>query len=160
MYSERPVRGCSLLFQLVLLLSLLWSLVWFVGTLVLLIVKYFSLPFPGAAFPVEVVASFLVIVVHFLGFFWGRAGNLCEQIGKIGMSLFFFFLCILGSIYFMWFQSYIMKLDVALSCVYLLINCFTLLLGIWAIYVASVQASAPFAFLETNGKVKNSKKVK
>lgn len=160
MHNERPVGGCSLLFQLILLISFGWSLVWFIATLTLLVIKYTTLPFPVFAFPAEVAAAALVLIVQFIGFSFGKAGNLCEEMRKIGLSLLFLILCAVGSIYYMCFQSYVLKLDVVFSSVYLGINCLAVFLGLWAMRVTSIKGAAPFYIFGRVNRTKNTKKSK
>lgn len=160
MYSDRPAGGASLVFHLLLYLSFFWSLVWWVTTIVLLLIKWSKFPFINGALIIEIISSILVFIVNFLGVTFAKGGNLLEEVRTIAMSLAFLIIALGGAIYFMWFQSYVMRLDLIVSAVFLGINGFTLFGGIWAIYKASLPALAPSYLFEKNSKGNESKKWK
>eukprot|EP00796_Vickermania_ingenoplastis_P007211 gene7211-5068_t len=143
MFSDRPVGGASLLFHVFLLISLAWAGIWFAVTVSLLGLKGSKLPFSPAALPLEIIACVLVTIVDFLAFLFGKQGNLTEEVKTIALSLAFLLVSLCGALYFMWFQSYVMRLDLAFSAIFLGINALTIFSGIWAIHQASSQAVLP-----------------
>lgn len=160
MYDGRPVGGASLLFHLLHLFSLIWSMVWLIVTITLLGIKGAKLPFTPGALPIEIISSVLVIVVNFVGCSFAKAGNLTEEIKTIAISLAFFVVAIGGIVYFMWFQSYVMILDLALSAVFLGVNGILVFSGVWAIHQASIQALAPSYLVAKSSGAHESKKEK
>lgn len=160
MYDGRPVGGASLLFHVLHLASLSWSIVWLVVSITLLGIKGANLPFTPGALPIEIISSILVVVVNYVGCVFAKAGNLKEEIKALAISLAFFVVAIGGALYFMWFQSYVMKLDLVFSSVFLAINGVLVFSGIWAIHQASLQALAPSYLLGKAGGTKEKKKEK
>lgn len=154
MYSDRPVGGASLLFQLLLLSSVGWSFIWLLLTVSLLGYKGDKLFYSTTSLVLDIISCVLTVVVNIFGFRLGVRGNLTEEIKTIAVSLLFFFIAGCGAFYFMWFQSYVMKLDLAFSACFLGINVITVIGGIWAIRQASLQALAP-SYLVGVGSKKN-----
>lgn len=128
--SERVVGGASFSFQLLLLGSLGWGIVWVLLTVGLLVFKATALPFPPAALPMEIVACVLAVIVNSVGCITAIRGNLTEEGTTIFMGLFLIIVAGVGALYYMWLQTYVLRLDLFFSAIFLAINCLTLLLGI------------------------------
>lgn len=116
--EERAVGGASFAFQLLILCSLGWSAIWLILTVSFLIYKATILPFPPAAFPMEIIASFLVLGVEVIASLIGTKGNLTEDASTIVVSIGLLIVSAVGAFYFMWLQTYVMMLDLAFSAVF------------------------------------------
>jgi transmembrane protein 216 len=119
MHTARGKGGASFPLQLTLHLSRLFSVPWWLLTLALLIYKGVILPFPTAALPMEIVGSALVLMVHWVACDMGKKGNLTESPRLLLVSMLLMACATFGAIYFMWLQTYVMRLDLAFSAVFL-----------------------------------------
>lgn len=149
--------GASFLFQLLLLFSVGWCVLWWMLTLGFLIFKAIYLPFPPAALPMEIVASVLVVVIDVFGVLIGVRGNKTENIMTLVLSAFLIAVAAVGAIYYMWLQTYVLMLDLAFSAIFLGINALTVLLAMWAAQNASRHAKIPTLKLEISGTQKERK---
>lgn len=120
MHSARGKGGASFPLQIFLHLSRWFSFPWFIVTLSLLIYKGVKLPYPqSAALPLEIVSSFLVLVLHWVAVNVGKKGNLTEGARLLLLSIALHAVILFGIIYFMWLQTYVMRLDLGFSATYL-----------------------------------------
>ncbi|KAG5493835.1 hypothetical protein JKF63_01667 [Porcisia hertigi] len=140
--------GASFSFHLLLLLSIGWAAIWWITTLGLLIFKAFYLPFPPSALPMEIIASFFVLLVNSFGVLIGLRGNKMENGSTLVTSAVFLAIAAVGAIYYMWLQTYVLMLDLAFSATYLGINGFAVLFGLWATRNVVRLARVPAFHLE------------
>ncbi|CUI14653.1 membrane-associated protein, putative [Bodo saltans] len=120
MHSARGKGGASFPLQIFLHLGRFFSVPWFVITLALLIYKGVKLPFPqDVALPLEIVSSFLVMAIHWVAVNVGIKGNLTESPRLLLLSILLNAVILFGIIYFMWLQTYVMRLDLGVSATYL-----------------------------------------
>ncbi|EPY33148.1 transmembrane protein [Strigomonas culicis] len=141
--AERTIGGASFPFQLMLVVSMGWSVVWLLLTFSFLIFKATVVPFPPAALPMEIIACFLVLVVQVVAALLGMRGNLTEDASTILISLLLLAIVAVGAIYYMWLQTYVMMLDLAFSAILLGCNGLTLLCGVWAAQRAVTRSKIP-----------------
>ncbi|CAC9536688.1 Predicted membrane protein [Leishmania donovani] len=146
--SGSTTGGASFPFHLQLLTSIGCAAIWWIVTLGLLIFKALYLPFPPAALPMEVVASFLVLLVNAFGVFIGMRGNKMESTSAIVISTVLLSIAAVGAIYYMWLQTYVLMMDLAFSATYLGINGVAILLGFWATQSVARLAQVPVFKLE------------
>lgn len=137
MQSSRGKGGASFPLQLMLLISLGFAPVWLIITIALLIYKATVLPYADYAFGLEVVAPVLFFIVHFLSFKFGTRGNLTESLPILVVALILMLITSFGSIYYMWLQTYVLRLDLGISAASLGINGLTVLLYLVALRNAS-----------------------
>lgn len=130
MHTARGKGGASFPLQLMLHVGRLFSIPWFLLTLSLLIYKGTVLPFPEAALPMEIIASALVLLVHWVACSTGKHGNLTESPRMLLLSMFLMACATFGAFYFMWLQTYVMRLDLAFSAVFLGFNGLALVLSV------------------------------
>ncbi|CCW60533.1 unnamed protein product [Phytomonas sp. EM1] len=145
-YPEKSIGGGSLLFQVTLFCTLAWSVVWFLLTFSFLIFKASILPFPLAALTMEIVSTFLVLVVELLSVITGIRGNLTECRTTIVVSNILLFVGGIGAFYYMWLQTYVMMLDLAFSAILLGVDALTFLSGFWALH-NTFRRQAGWAFM-------------
>lgn len=140
------------------MVSIGWAGAWWLLTLGFLIFKALYLPFPPAALPMEIVASFLILAVNIFAFLMGVRGNKSENVAAIAISALLLVISAVGAIYYMWLQTYVLMLDLAFSAIYLGINAFSAILALGAAHSASRLARAPVFKLEVDNAVANKKK--
>ncbi|ORC93481.1 uncharacterized protein TM35_000013580 [Trypanosoma theileri] len=133
----------SLCFQLLLYCCCGWSCIWFIVTLSLLIYKGTVLYFPPAAQPMEIVSSFLLLMVDVAAFFLGSRGNITEETTPMIFSIILLLVAVLGAMYYMWFQTYVMMLDLAFSATLLAFNGLGLLAGFYGLQAILLAKRAP-----------------
>jgi transmembrane protein 216 len=120
MHSARGKGGASFPLQVFLHLSRWFSFPWFLVTLALLIYKGVNLPYPqDVALPIEIVAAFLVLVVQWIAVNVGKKGNLTESPRLMLLSIVLLVIVLFGIVYFMWLQTYVMRLDLGVSATFL-----------------------------------------
>ncbi|KAH9577189.1 hypothetical protein LSM04_008961 [Trypanosoma melophagium] len=135
--------GGSLCFQLLLYCSCGWSCVWFIVTLSLLIYKGTLLYFPPAAQPMEIVSAFLLLMVDLAACIIGSRGNVTEETTSMILSIILLLVAVLGAMYYMWFQTYVMMLDLAFSATLLGFNGLGVLTGLYGVQGILFAKRAP-----------------
>ncbi|XP_032378131.1 transmembrane protein 216 [Etheostoma spectabile] len=125
MAMHRPGRSAnvsvlsSVTFQLLLKLTAVYFVFYFLFTLGLIIRKSLVLPYPVDALVYDVCLLLLLAVLDFLHFFCGVKGNLTESEHYILANLIVTGTTILLTIYFLVWQTYVMRADVIISSVLL-----------------------------------------
>lgn len=137
MQSSRGKGGASFPLQLMLLFSVAFAPVWLIITNSLLIYKITVLPYADYAFGLEFVAPFLFLGVHLMSYKFGTRGNLTESLPILAVALLLMLIATFGSIYYMWLQTYVLRLDLGISATSLGINGLTALLYLVAMRNAS-----------------------
>jgi len=107
----------SLLFQIVTFFNL-----WFLGffsilELAALFFKRVYLPYPPSYLACDVILIILSLLVEFLRIHLSRNGNLTERQIPILASLAFSFTSVLGSVYILLWQTYVLRLEIIFSCI-------------------------------------------
>ncbi|XP_044050464.1 transmembrane protein 80-like isoform X2 [Siniperca chuatsi] len=120
-----PGRSASVLssvtFQLLLKLTTIYFVFYFLFTLGLIIRKSLVLSYPVDAVVCDVSLLFLLAALEFLHFFCGVKGNLTESEGYILANLIVTGTTILLTVYFLVWQTYVMWADVFISSVLLVV---------------------------------------
>lgn len=106
----------------------------------------------------EIVASFLVLLVNTFGVLIGMRGNKTEGTSAIVISAVLLSIAAVGAIYYMWLQTYVLMMDLAFSATYLGINCVAILLGFWATQSVTRLARVPAFKLEVESGRREKKK--
>ncbi|XP_031138759.1 transmembrane protein 80-like [Sander lucioperca] len=109
----------SVTFQLLLKLTTVYFVFYFLFTLGLIIRKSLVLPYPVDALVCDVCLLFLLAALDFLHFFCGVKGNLTESERYILANLIVTGTTILLTIYFLVWQTYVMRADIIISSVLL-----------------------------------------
>ncbi|GET92160.1 hypothetical protein, conserved [Leishmania tarentolae] len=156
--SGYTTGGASFSFHLLLFMSIGWASIWWIVTVSLLIFKALHLPFPPAALPMEIVASFLVLLVNAFGVLIGIRGNKTENTSTIVISATLLAISAVGAIYYMWLQTYVLMMDLAFSAFYLGVNGIAILLGFWATQSVARLARVPIFKLEAESGKSEKKK--
>ncbi|XP_028286260.1 transmembrane protein 80-like [Parambassis ranga] len=109
----------SVTLQVLLNLTTVYFSFYFLFTLGLIIRKSLELSYPADALVCDVCLLFLLAALEFLHFFCGVKGNLTENEGYIIGNLILTGASILLTVYFLVWQSYVMRADVIISSILL-----------------------------------------
>ena len=112
----------SLFLQLLLITCAIFCPMWWILTLALLIYKAIILPYPPTALGLEITCSLLVWLVQIGAVNQGKRGNLTENIPTLAVGVLLIFVTVCGATYYMWFQTYVMMLDLGFSATLLALN--------------------------------------
>jgi transmembrane protein 216 len=130
--QNRP-SAASFPLQLLLLTTVWTSPVWFCITLGLTIYKGILLPFPPAALPLEIIGVVALQMVQVFAFQAAKRGNLTETFAYLALGILLLIMTCGGLTYFMWFQTYVMQLDLAISAMFLALNGLSVLFCVGAL---------------------------
>jgi transmembrane protein 216 len=132
--------SASLLLQLLAITSAVYCPCWFILTLALLIYKATWLPYPPTALGFEIASSLLVWLIEIGAVKQVKAGNLTENTAILATGIGLKVLTCVGAIYYMWLQTYVMKLDLGFSATLLALDCSAIIVG--AFTFQSINAGA------------------
>uniref|UniRef100_A0A3Q3BDY7 Transmembrane protein 80 n=2 Tax=Kryptolebias marmoratus TaxID=37003 RepID=A0A3Q3BDY7_KRYMA len=107
----------SVLLQLLLNLTSAYFVFYFLFTLGLIIRKSLTLSYPVDALTCDVALLFLLAALQFLHFFWGAKGNLTESESYILCNLIVTAPTVVLTVYFLVWQTYVMRMDVIISSI-------------------------------------------
>ncbi|KAM9352351.1 transmembrane protein 80-like [Symphorus nematophorus] len=111
----------SVTFQLLLNLTSVYFVFYFVSTLSLIIRKSLVLSYPADALACDVGLLFLLAAVDIIHFFSGVKGNLTESERYILANLIATGTTILLTVYFLVWQTYVMRADEIISSILLVV---------------------------------------
>ena len=132
--------------QLLFILAVCFNPIWGIITLALLIFKATYLPFPPTALGFEIAGAVGVYICEVLGVHFGKRGNLTEHVTALALGLGLLLVASAGQLYFMYFQTYVMMLDLGLSATFLGMNGFCVIVGLVTLQNISA-AGAPASIL-------------
>lgn len=137
MQAQRGKSGASFPLQLVLSTLIYYAPCWVIITLSLLIYKGTRLPFPPSAYGGEIAGVIMLYVLQVAACTLGKRGNLTENVGVLGVSVALLIPLVAGSVYYMWLQTYVMRLDLGVSASLLGLNSLAMLFAFQALSTAS-----------------------
>ncbi|XP_062277544.1 LOW QUALITY PROTEIN: transmembrane protein 80-like [Scomber scombrus] len=111
----------SVTLQVLLKLTTVYFVFYFLFTLSLIIRKSLVLSYPVEALASDVSALFLLAALEFLHFFCGVKGNLTESESYLLINLIVTVTTIVLTVYFLVWQTYVMWVDVVISSVLLVV---------------------------------------
>jgi len=120
----------SLPYQLLLYLGSYYFGCYICVEILLLIYKSIILPYKTLTLFSEFLLLLTMCVIETCRVMSGWKGNLTESKGSIGISLVLLVPAVLSSVYVLVFQSYVLRLEVILSSVYLTIQGFQFIFGL------------------------------
>jgi len=109
----------SLTYQLLLYLGGYYFACYELLELLLLLYKAILLPYPTGVLFSEVLFVLLLAVVEAARLLSGWKGNLTESAGSVGVSLALVIPSVLGVLYLLLWQSYVLRLEVVVSSIQL-----------------------------------------
>ncbi|XP_066523909.1 transmembrane protein 80-like [Hoplias malabaricus] len=126
MATGRAGRNSSVLssvfLQILLYFSAFYSLFYFLASLCLIIYKSQVLSYPDSDLVLDLCLLLLMAVLDAIRFYWGVRGNLQESEKYVGANLLVTGATLLLAVYFLVWQSYVLRADVIINsimlCVY------------------------------------------
>lgn len=128
----RPVAS-NFGLHIVLSLSAFFVPLWWALTFALIIYKGSQLVYPPVAFAFEIIITFFIWVMQYWAVKLGKRGNMTENTATLGIGLALLILVICGLIYYIFGQTYVMRIDIGFSVTLLIVNVLCLVLGVVAI---------------------------
>jgi len=122
----------SLPLQILLYFNVWWSPVWFLSSLILLVYKGLALPYPQSIYGAEIVFIIALVFIDFTRIFIGTKANKTLHFPSI---LFFLFLTsglVLGCVYFLLWQTYVMRLDIVVGSIEIVFAGAEFLVGVFS----------------------------
>ncbi|XP_046715223.1 transmembrane protein 80-like isoform X2 [Silurus meridionalis] len=119
-FDLRPQLS-SVLLQILLYFSAFYSLFYFLSSLCIIIYKSQVLSYPDNYLVLDLCLLFLMAAFEILRIYWGMRSNLQESERYVGASLFITGATLLLSVYFLLWQSYVMRADVIVNAILLCI---------------------------------------
>jgi len=107
----------SLPLQILLYFNMWWSPVWLISTLILLAYKGLTLPYPPNTYGAELIFIIALEFIDFFRIFIGTKGNKTLHLGSIIFFLLLTAVVVMGCVYFMLWQVYVMRLDVVMNSI-------------------------------------------
>lgn len=123
----------SLPLQILLFFNTWYSLLWFTLNFALYVFKAYSYHFPYAAFEWELVMLFLMAFIENTRIFLASRGNKTEQIPPLVWSIALSIPMIVGYVYFLTMQTYVLRIDVITNTIAL---CFVSLELLFSIFTS------------------------
>ncbi|KAK2834558.1 hypothetical protein Q7C36_015259 [Tachysurus vachellii] len=111
----------SVLLQILLYLSAFYSLFYFLSSLCMIIYKSQMLSYPDKYLALDVCLLLLMAAFEILRVYWGVRGNLQESERYVGASLLLTGATVLLSVYYLVWQSYVLRADVIINAILLCI---------------------------------------
>ncbi|KAJ8249158.1 hypothetical protein GJAV_G00231800 [Gymnothorax javanicus] len=119
----------SVPFQLILYLSAIYFLFYFLATLCMIIYKSQVLSYPDGNLTLDLCLLFLLAALELLRLYWGVRGNLQESERCLGVSLALTACTVLLGVYFLLWQTYVLRADYIISAILLACYLLSFLLG-------------------------------
>jgi transmembrane protein 216 len=134
----KAVAGVSFPLQFCLAFSLIYTPIWGIVSLGLMIFKAVQLPFPSVeAIVLEFIGIVILYILQWQAAELAKKGNLTELSGPLGVGTALQFLTAGGAVYYMRFQTYVMRLDLGFSAALLANIGLCCLLGLFAMHSIS-----------------------
>lgn len=128
-------------YQLLLYCNAWYFGLYFIAEVLLLIFKGETLPYPRRNLASEIVLLIALLIVECIRNFFGQKGNLTEQMSSVVVSLVLTVPCLLTVIYFLLWQTYVLRLDIILSSIQIVFLVLETLFAVVA--VASFARASP-----------------
>ncbi|KAF6024096.1 TMEM216 [Bugula neritina] len=124
-------------YQIVLYLNGFYTLFYTICELLMFIYKGETLPYAPSSLGVEIVILLLTSFVEILRLFFGKKGNLTERPLLVGVSLGLSLPAVLGNVFLLIWQTYLLRAELILIIVQLSFIGVEMLLGFIAIILFS-----------------------
>eukprot|EP00730_Choanoeca_flexa_P018041 TRINITY_DN8747_c1_g1_i1.p1 TRINITY_DN8747_c1_g1~~TRINITY_DN8747_c1_g1_i1.p1 ORF type:complete len:138 (+),score=6.27 TRINITY_DN8747_c1_g1_i1:87-500(+) len=123
----------STVLQAILRLSSYSVWIWLAAEALLLIWKGFFLPYTDGALASEWIVLVLLQLTELTRLHWGSRGNLLQESKSLIFLLVFTIPSLLGYLFFLRWQTYVLRIEVALSAIFLTLTGIVFVLGILAL---------------------------
>lgn len=124
----------SLPLQVLIFFNGCWSVFWFLAMLAIFIWKGVELPYPANRLAPEVVLVFACLLVEAVRLFIGSKGNKTENHLLVIFFLVLSLFAALGNIFYVVFQTYVLRIDMALNVVSMVFVGLEVLFGMYAVF--------------------------
>ncbi|KAK6171497.1 transmembrane protein 216 [Patella vulgata] len=131
----------SLPYQILLYLNGWYFGLFFLAEILIYIFKAETLPFASNTLAAEIILVFLLAGLEGLRLFFGRKGNLTEQTVGVIISVLLSVPAILGAVFILLWQTYVLRIDVILAAIQLAFIGLELIFGIISI-ISFARAAA------------------
>ncbi|XP_034978096.1 transmembrane protein 80 [Zootoca vivipara] len=126
MAAVRRGRAASVLssvpLQILFCLNVVYYIFYFLATLMMIIYKSQVFTYPDDFLALDLILLFIMAVLEAIRLYFGTKGNLTEEEYPLGISLVITAGSIILSIYFLVWQTYVLRADVIINVV-LLVTC-------------------------------------
>ncbi|CAL1540302.1 unnamed protein product, partial [Lymnaea stagnalis] len=123
----------SLPYQILLFLNGWYFAFFFVCEILLFVFKGETLPYATNVLAAEVILLFLLAMVEALRLFFGKRGNLTEQIMGVLVCVILSIATIFGVLFFLLWQTYVLRVEIILTSIQLFFIGMELIFGIISI---------------------------
>ncbi|XP_039254251.1 transmembrane protein 216-like [Styela clava] len=121
--------------QMLLYLSGIYLLIFFIGEVLLFIYKGEVLTYPSDNLAVDVILLFLLCGMEVLRIFFASKGNLTERTLTMLGSVMLLVPTVVLVVYFLVWQTYVLRMDVILTGIFLGLQCIELILSLVSMVV-------------------------
>ncbi|KAK7107595.1 transmembrane protein 216-like [Littorina saxatilis] len=132
----------SLPYQILLYLNSWYFALFFVCELLIFIFKGETLPFADGVLAAEIILVFLMAGVEILRIFFGKKGNLTEQIVGVVISVLLSIPALFGALFLLLWQTYVLRVEVILSGIQIAFIGLQLIFGV--ISIITFARAAPY----------------
>ncbi|KAL8595347.1 hypothetical protein ACOMHN_020100 [Nucella lapillus] len=140
--SRVQVVHSSLPYQVLLFLNGWYFAFYFICELLIFVFKGESLPFADGVLAAEIILVFLLAAVEMLRLFFGKKGNLTEQIVGVVISVLLSIPALFGALFLLLWQTYVLRVEVILSGIQIAFIGLELIFGI--ISIITFARAAPY----------------
>lgn len=120
----------SLVLQVLLYFGGWWDVIFWIISLALFIYKGYTLPYPSNNFGVEFAFIWLYLLIEPVRIFLGSKGNLSETSGPLVYSVVLALPLIAFHVYYMGYQTYVLRLEKFVNAVSLSFCCAQVLMAL------------------------------
>ncbi|XP_069713422.1 transmembrane protein 80 isoform X2 [Phaenicophaeus curvirostris] len=117
--GQTPSVLSSVPLQMLFYVNGVYYIFYFLATLAMIIYKSQVFSYPDDFLAPDLASLFIMAVLEVLRLYWGSKGNLTEEEAPLGLSLVTTVGSAILSVYFLVWQTYVLKADVILNAVLL-----------------------------------------
>ncbi|XP_072045648.1 transmembrane protein 216-like [Amphiura filiformis] len=123
--NSGPGRGktvevlSSLPLQILLYLNGWYFIALWICEILMYIYKGVVLPYPSANLAGEIIMLFMLAAIEYVRLFFGKKGNLTEKLMHVGVSLALTLATLIGALYLILWQTYVLRAELILSVILL-----------------------------------------
>lgn len=130
--GSQPILSSTPL-QILFQLNLWYFAAFYLAELLVFLYKGVSLPYPSQNLLLDLLLLLLFLCLEALRLFYGWKGNLCERSLASVLSVLILLPCAALAVYYLLFQTFVLRLELVLGSVLLCFYGLELLLGLTAV---------------------------
>ncbi|KAH0621007.1 hypothetical protein JD844_021989 [Phrynosoma platyrhinos] len=120
-FLDRNYQLSSVPLQILLYLNGMYYIFYFFATLLMIIYKSQVFTYPDNFLTLDLILLFIMAILEAIRLYFGTKGNLTEDEAPLGFSLVISAVCVLLSVYFLVWQTYVLRADVIINVLLLVI---------------------------------------